>query len=217
MTINNIDNYIKPNFSKSALIIIDTQNDFSLPGAIAEISGTYEIITNIKKVINIFRKKSLPIIHVIRIYKTDGSNVDICRKKIIENGKKIVFPNSEGSQIVKYLLPQKNIKINTELLLKNQFQNIGKNEWIMYKSRWGAFYKTKLEEHLKNIDINTLIFCGCNFPNCPRTSIYEASERDFRLVFIKNATSQVYNKGIQELSNIGVEILNVDTLFKKLN
>ena len=33
------------------------------------------------------------------------------------------------------------------------------------------------------------MFCGCNFPNCPRTSIYEASERDFRVVLARDAIS----------------------------
>ena len=31
----------EPNFSRCAVITIDTQNDFSLPGAIAEIKGTH--------------------------------------------------------------------------------------------------------------------------------------------------------------------------------
>src|SRR3989442_358297 len=35
------------------------------------------------------------------------------------------------------------------------------------------------------LGISTLVCCGCNFPNCPRTSLYEASERDFRLVFCR--------------------------------
>jgi nicotinamidase-related amidase len=49
----------------------------------------------------------------------------------------------------------------------------------MYKSRWGAFYTILLEEHLRSLDINTVIIAGCNFPNCPRSPIHEASERDF--------------------------------------
>jgi len=113
--------YIESNFLRSALIIIDTQNDFSLPGAVAEVSGTIKIIPNIKKIIKIFRTKNFPIIHVVRIYKNDGSNVDLCRKKIIENGKKIAVPHSFGSQIVENLLPNKKIKLNPELLLKNEF------------------------------------------------------------------------------------------------
>ena len=66
--------------------------------------------------------------------------------------------------------------------LSGHLQQIGTMEWIMYKPGWGAFYNTLLEEHLHNLGANTVVICGCNFPNCPRTTIYEASERDFRII-----------------------------------
>lgn len=69
-------------------------------------------------------------------------------------------------------------------------------EWVMYKPRWGAFYGTTLEERLRALDVDTLVVCGCNFPNCPRTTIYEASERDFHIVFVSDATSAVYEQGL---------------------
>jgi len=82
----------------------------------------------------------------------------------------------------------------------------------MYKPRWGAFYKTHLEEFLKEHDKDTIVFSGCNFPNCPRTSIYEASERDFRIVLVKDAISQLYPKGEKEMKNIGVSLLAVNEI-----
>jgi hypothetical protein len=47
-------------------------------------------------------------------------------------------------------------------------------------------------------------------PNCPRTTIYEASERDFRIILAKDATSIIYDLGLQELQNIGVSSMNTD-------
>jgi nicotinamidase-related amidase len=81
----------------------------------------------------------------------------------------------------------------------------------MYKPRWGAFYGTPLEEHLRSLGVNTVIIAGCNFPNCPRTTIYEASERDFRIVLAQDATSQTYEKGLEELNSIDVSIMDTDT------
>jgi nicotinamidase-related amidase len=52
-----------------------------------------------------------------------------------------------------------------------------------------------------------VVVCGCNFPNCPRTTIYEASERDFRIVLTEDATSVIYDKALQELKNIGVSVI----------
>jgi nicotinamidase-related amidase len=63
---------------------------------------------------------------------------------------------------------------------------------------------------LHNLGVNTVVVCGCNFPNCPRTTVYEASERDFRIVLAKDATSLVYDIGLQELKAIEVSIMSVD-------
>jgi nicotinamidase-related amidase len=52
--------------------------------------------------------------------------------------------------------------------------------------------------------VNTLVFIGCNFPNCPRSTIYDASSRDFRIVAVQDAISGLYDKGLEELHGIGV-------------
>ena len=80
----------------------------------------------------------------------------------------------------------------------------------------GAFYRTPLEEHLCGLRVNTVVVCGCNFPNCPRATIYEASERDLRAVIVADATSGLYERGLQELENIGVEPRSVGELLEKL-
>jgi nicotinamidase-related amidase len=54
--------------------------------------------------------------------------------------------------------------------------------------------------------VTTLVFAGCNFPNCPRASIYEASERDFHIVLASDAISGFYERGAAELTNIGVTL-----------
>lgn len=77
----------------------------------------------------------------------------------------------------------------------------------MYKPRWGAFFETPLEDHLRGHGVSTIVFCGCNFPNCPRTSIYEASERDFAVVLADDAISGLYERGRHELENIGVGVM----------
>lgn len=74
-------NYISPNWNTSVLITIDTQNDFTLPNAPAQIKGTIEVLPKMRSLLEKYREKGLPIVHVIRLYKEDGSNVDICRKK----------------------------------------------------------------------------------------------------------------------------------------
>ena len=90
-------------------------------------------------------------------------------------------------------------------------QHVGSSEWIIYKPRWGAFYNTGLEPHLRDLGVTTLVFTGCNYPNCPRTSMYEASERDFRVLAVGDAISGFDARGRTELENIGVVVRDTDT------
>lgn len=206
----NDDNYTSPNRKHSALIIIDVQRDFTLRDSTTKISGTFQAIQYIKPLVQVYRKLRHPVIHVVRLYRAHGSNVDLCRKKDIENGKQMVIPGSDGAELMDELKPSSSIRLESDLLLSGNFQQIGPMEWIMYKPRWGAFYNTLLEKHLHDLGVNTVVVCGCNFPNCPRTTIYEASERDFRVVLAKDGTSLLYDTGLQELKNIGVSIMSTD-------
>jgi nicotinamidase-related amidase len=142
--------------------------------------------------------------------QSDGSNADLCRRKVIESGKQVVISGSDGAELIDELKPSRDIRLNSNLLLSGNLQQIGSMEWIMYKPRWGGFYNTILERHLNDLHVNTVVVCGCNFPNCPRTTIYEASERDFKIVLAKDATSGIYVIGLQGLKNIGVSVMNTE-------
>lgn len=205
-----MDEYVTPDKNHICLLTIDVQNDFTLPGAPAEIPGTFQVIPCMQRLVQAFRKRNYPVVHVVRLYLPDGSNVDLCRRMAIEQGKQIVLPGSDGAELVNELKPSPQVRLEAEKLLSGAITPIGNHEWVIYKPRWGAFYRTRLEEHLRSLKVNTLAVCGCNFPNCPRTTIYEASERDFRVVLVTDATSGVYDRGIQELQNIGVNLMNTD-------
>ena len=80
----------------------------------------------------------------------------------------------------------------------------------MYKPMWGAFYTTSLKKHLHKLNVNTVVVCRCNFPNCHRITIYEASEKDFKIIMAKDDTWIVYDIALQELKNIGVSSMNTN-------
>jgi nicotinamidase-related amidase len=136
----------------------------------------------------------------------DGSNVDLCRKEIIEDGLRIIVPNTPGAELVADLKPDPHVELDADLLLNGDIQTWGKKEFVIYKPRWGAFYKTPLDSHLRDLGVSTLVICGCNFPNCPRATIYEASERDYKVVLVEDAVSGIYEKAKEELRHIGVRV-----------
>ncbi len=114
-------------------------------------------------------------------------------------------------------MPPNAIAADPRDLLRGSLPLIGPSEWMMYKPRWGAFYQTELEAFLRDKDVDTLIFIGCNFPNCPRTSIYQASERDFKIILVEDSLSGVYEKGITEMKNIGVRIYQTKQFINELH
>lgn len=170
-----------------------------------------------RRVLDAYRRYCLPIVHVIRLYLADGTNVDLCRRESIEAGKAVVLPGSRGAELVEPLKPRQNVLLDTNVLLAGQLQVLAENEWVMYKPRWDAFYRTPLEKHLLDLAITTVVVVGCNFPNCPRASIYGASMRDFRTVLIPDAVSGVYDLGIKELNGIGGATPSSDEFLGWLN
>jgi nicotinamidase-related amidase len=210
--------YVAPEFSSAALITIDVQVS-TLDGEPLEIPGTSEAVPRIAALASAFRKAERPIVHVVRLYMRDGSNVDLCRRAAIEKatktGAEILTPGSRGSQLAPGMIDG-SFALEPDGLLDGRAQSVGPGEVVIYKPRWGAFYETPLEDHLRDEGVSTLVFCGCNFPNCPRASIYEASERDFRIVLAEDAISGLYDRGREELRSIGVQVMPADAVIASL-
>jgi nicotinamidase-related amidase len=209
------DAYTRPNLRSAALITIDTQRDV-LNGGALEVAGTSQALAAISDVVLAFRETDRAIIHAVRLYAEDASNVDLCRRSAAERGQSAFVAGSRGAQLAEALLPGREVRLDCAGLLRGELQPLGGDEAVMYKPRWGAFYETSLDEHLRARGIDTLVFCGCNFPNCPRTSIYEASERDFRIVLVRDAISGLYERGEQELAGVGVSIVAAGELVEAL-
>lgn len=198
-----MDKYLKPHFENSALINIDVQGD-TLDNQPFEIHGTSNALPNIKRLLDTYRSYKLPIVHIVRIYKKDGSNVDSCRRTLIEEGAPVLVEDSLGAELAKGLFNDDAVRLDSKLLLSGGIQKITENEVIIYKPRWGAFFNTPIQRYLHELKVDTLVFSGCNYPNCPRASIYEASERDYRIVLAEDAISGFYERGKPEMENIGV-------------
>ena len=86
---------------------------------------------------------------------------------------------------------------------------MGAAEYVMYKPGRGAFYRTGIEQRLRQSGSDTVVFAECNFPNCPRTSVCEASEPYFWIFPVSDALCGLYERGIQECHGIGEDALGL--------
>jgi nicotinamidase-related amidase len=68
--------------------------------------------------------------------------------------------------------------------------------------RWSAFHRTPLHQHLADLGVDTIVVAGCNFPNCPRATIYDGSEHDYRVLVPVDAVSAIEAWHIGELAMI---------------
>lgn len=206
-----MDSGVAPHYSSAALITIDVQVD-TLDGQPLEIPGTSEVVPRIVNLARVFRQAGLPIVHVVRLYSADGSNAEPSRRELVSGPTPLLRPGTPGRLLAPGVAGIDDVEFDDQLLLSGRPQEIGMREIVLYKPRWGAFYRTALVQTLQDFGVDTLVFAGCNFPNCPRTSIYEASERDYRIVLANNAISGLYDRGREEMKNIGAHLELVDEL-----
>jgi nicotinamidase-related amidase len=165
------------------------------------------VLPRLRDLATAFRAAARPVVHIVRLYEPGGSDVDLLRRATVEAGARVVAPHSDGSQIPADLLPSE-VSLEPDQLLAGRPQAIGAHEVIFFKPRWSAFYRTELEGWLKAQGVDTVVVAGCNLPNCPRATLFDASERDFRTVLAKDAVSQTTDERLSDLARIGVNVMD---------
>ena len=200
-----VDPHLAPHWGHAALVTIDVQRDF-LSEAPHGVPGTTEVLPQLGRLTEAFRAAGRPIVHIVRLHS--GEDVDRVRRTLIADGADFVLPGSPGRLLAPGVAPD--AELDDEKLLRGEAQEIGPGEYVLFKPRWGAFYRTPLEELLLGLGVDTVVFAGCNLPNCPRASIVEAHERDFRVVLVADAVSQAGDHGLREVAALGTVLLVTD-------
>jgi len=210
-----VNSLVEPHFNSAALLTIDVQTD-TLDGGALEIPGTSTAVPQIASLCEAFRGAGLPIVHIVRLYLADGSNAEPVRRELVARSTPMLRPGTPGRLLAPGLTPEAAAQFDDELLLSGQPQRLTDHEIILYKPRWGAFYGTRLDDYLRENRVDTVVIAGCNYPNCPRTSIYEASERDYRIALVEDAISGLYELGRTEMANIGVTLHPTESVVASL-
>jgi len=204
------EDYTVPQRSRAALLTINAQVDFLQADSPLRTTGMQTALAGVRKLTEGFRDHELPIVHCVRLYRPDGSNVDICRRQMVEEGLRVLMPGTSGAELVREVAPPEAPRLSPEALLAGEFQPLAEREWAMYRPRWGAFHGTGLQEHLNRLGVNTVVICGFNFTTSGRATIYEAGARDFRIVLASDAISNASEDSLRELGRIGVYLMDVE-------
>ncbi|MBC7253229.1 MAG: cysteine hydrolase [Actinobacteria bacterium] len=194
-----------------ALLVVDTQNDYGSPRGAKPVRGSEESIPRIVEVVELFRRAKKPIVHVVRLYKPDGSNVDPCRRWQFERGEmRAVVAGTWGSQLVEAVSP--GVELDAKWLLAGNFQELAPGEYAMYKPRFGAFSRTPLHAFLQERGVDSVIIVGITFPNCVLATQLGATDLDYRVGLVPEACTEVSEEGLLHMQNKGVQILGLEYL-----
>jgi hypothetical protein len=82
-------------------------------------------------VVRIFRERNRPIVHLIRLYRPDGSSLDLCRRQDVERSKRVELPWTQGMELVDELKPSPDVRLDAERPLDGSLRQIGVVEWTI--------------------------------------------------------------------------------------
>ena len=155
------------NPKKTALLVIDMQNDFIEKGAILEIKNIRHGLSKLSKCIATLRKKGVLIIFTKHVY--DPKNNPVEAHLFPELAHTGLRRKTHGADI-------------TQKLTRNT------GDVVLEKTRYDCFYKTNLEVLLKRKDIANLIITGTMTNVCCDSTARGAMYRDFTVWFSSDLT-----------------------------
>ncbi len=170
-----------------ALVCIDMQRDFCLPGGFAEslgndLSNVQACIPVIAKLQEAFRDAALPVIHTKECHKPDLSDLPVAKQnrgnpelKIGDAGPmgRILIDGEEGSDFI-----EENAPVEGELVISKP----GKD----------AFYSTEFRDYLQVRNISHLIITGVTTEVCVQTTMRVANDRGYDCLLVEDGTDSYF-------------------------
>jgi nicotinamidase-related amidase len=132
---------------RTALLIVDMQNDFLLPGAQGFTPDGLKVIPNIRKLSDSCRSAGIPVVYIRHVLRRDGSDAGILGEIFGGHARSIVLEGSTGAEIHRDLKPEK-------------------GDIVIKKLRFSAFQGTELETLLRSKGMDTVIIAGVTTETC---------------------------------------------------
>lgn len=186
---------------KTALMIIDMQKDFCLPGAPFEVYGAMDVAKKIQKALKACREHGIPVIHVLRHYRADGSDVEITRYDGFVKAGGSLVRGTESSEILDELKPID-------------------GEYLIVKKRWSAFFQTECDLLLRRLGVDHIVVTGVQTPNCIRGTVWDANSLDYEVTVLTDGTGaktdDVHQANLFDMKNIGIMLMTTDEFINSL-
>jgi len=159
------------NPEKTAMLVVDMQNDFVQEGAPLEIPSARAMVPRLNRLLDVCRAHKILVIYIHHVIR--GGDIDAGRladhHAAIRNNKALIAgtPNVE---IYEGLKPRP-------------------GDLVVGKPRYSAFYGTDLEAILRSKGIDTLIISGTVTNVCCDSTARDAFSRDYKVIFLSDGTA----------------------------
>lgn len=185
------------NPTRAALLVIDMENGFVNAEGAHCIRMAEATIPACAKAIATARKKGIPVFFVKRIYRADGSDVELTRHEGWVQGGRACTPGSTGVNSAES--PDDGLRPQA-------------GDYTIIKPRWSSFFQTELDLILRRLDIRTVILTGTTTPNCVRTTCYDAIALEYQTVVLTDCcssqTEEIQRSNLLDMANVGAILMD---------
>ena len=213
VTINAKPGPILIDTAKTAVIVVDMENDFGAKGGMfdragIDISGIQKAVGPTAKVLASARAAGVKIIYLKMGYRPDLSDlgapesVNRVRHLRMGVGQTVRAPDGSESRIL--IRDTWNTDIVPQLTPQA-------DDVVVYKTRFSGFYQTDLDARLRKMGINHLIVTGCTTSICVESTVRDAMFRDYLCVLLADCMSEPIGYGLPR-SNHDASLLAVEVL-----
>jgi ureidoacrylate peracid hydrolase len=176
--------------AKTAMIVVDMQNDFVAKGAPMETPAARAMVPQLAKALKFCREVGIRVVYTTHAHRRDGCDMglfdDLWPPIASRAG---LMDGTPGIEIYPELAP-------------------APGEHVIKKHRYSGFYGTDLDIILREWGVDTVIVSGTTTENCCHATARDAMFRNYRVVFLSDAT------GTFDYPDVGFGAMPADQVHK---
>ena len=200
--------------ARTAVLVVDMQNDFGAPGGMFERAGID--ITEIaaaadatRPVLQGAREAGVPVVYLKMEHARNLSDVGPrdgphwIKHLPLRVGDDVVAPDGSDSRIL--VRETWNTQILDALAPEP-------GDFVVSKHRYSGFFETELDEVLRNLGAKYLLVTGCTTSVCVESTVRDAMVRDYTCVVLEDCTAEPIGAELTR-TNHEASLLVMETLF----
>jgi len=155
---------------KTAMIVVDMQNDFVAEGAALRSAQAAAMVPRLAATLAFCRERGIRIIYTAHVHRRDGSDMglyDDLYSPVAD--RSCLVDGTPGVEIFPDLAP-------------------AAGEHVIKKHRYSALFATDLDLILREWGIDTVIVSGTTTENCCHATARDAMFHNYRVIFLSDAT-----------------------------